>query len=69
MRVSTEEQNRVPDEERPAELAWNPSENAVLAHLLDHIAEELAREYVRLMELAAEEEAASRLDDDSGKGK
>ena len=65
MTVPTEEQYRAPDKERPADLAWNPSENAVLAQLLDHIAEELAREYVLLMELAAEEEASRRDDDPS----
>ena len=33
--------------------AWSPTTNPAVAALLDHLAEELAREYVRLMEQAA----------------
>lgn len=60
-------QNRPTDtshEEQSAERAWNPDENAALAQLLDHIAEELAHEYVRLMEAAAKVEATSGRNDD-----
>jgi hypothetical protein len=37
--------------------AWRFSANPAVVELLDHIAEELAREYVHLMEKAAEQEA------------
>jgi hypothetical protein len=33
--------------------AWSPATNPAVAALLDHLAEELAHEYVRLMEQAA----------------
>lgn len=33
--------------------AWSPAANPAVAALLDHLAEELAHEYVRLMEQAA----------------
>ena len=39
------------------EVAWDPAANPAVAGLLDHLAEELAMEYVRLMEHAAEEDA------------
>lgn len=32
---------------------WSPAANPAVAALLDHLAEELAREYIRLMEQAA----------------
>lgn len=32
---------------------WTPESNPAVASLLDHLAEELAREYIRLMEAAA----------------
>ena len=35
------------------ERGWNARENAAVTELLDHIAEELAREYIRLMDAAA----------------
>ena len=35
--------------------AWTPAANPAVAALLDHLAEALAREYVRLMEQAAQE--------------
>jgi hypothetical protein len=36
-------------------LAWSPAANPAVATLLDHLATELAREYVRLMEHTAPE--------------
>ena len=39
------------------DLAWNPAANPAVAALLDHLAEELAREYIRLMEQAAHDDA------------
>jgi len=36
--------------------AWSATANPAVAALLDHLAEELAREYVRLMERAAQAE-------------
>jgi hypothetical protein len=35
---------------------WDAAANPAVTALLEHLAEELAREYVRLMELAAEKE-------------
>lgn len=40
------------------ERVWSPRANPAVAELLDHVAEELAREYVRLMESAAEADGA-----------
>jgi hypothetical protein len=37
-------------------FARDPAADAAVAALLDHLAEELAREYVRLMEKAARDE-------------
>jgi hypothetical protein len=37
--------------------AWSPAANPAVAALLDHLAEELAREYIRLMEQAAQNDA------------
>lgn len=42
------------------EPPWDPAANPHVAKLLDHLAEELAMEYVRLMELAAEEDSKGR---------
>ena len=53
-------------EKQRAERAWDAGENTALAQLLNHIAEELAREYVRLMEAAAEEDATSGRDNHRG---
>jgi hypothetical protein len=39
--------------EREPTSARDPAANAAVTALLDHLAEELAREYVRLMEKAA----------------
>jgi len=36
--------------------AWSPTANPAVAALLDHLAEELAHEYVRLMEQAAQDD-------------
>lgn len=48
----------------PGETAWPKTPEPQLAEglraLLDHIACELAQEYVRLMEAAAQEETADR---------
>jgi len=35
---------------------WSPAANPAVAALLDHLAEELAREYIRMMEHAAQED-------------
>jgi len=40
------------------ERGWNSRENGALTELLDHIAEELAREYIRLMDAAAKNSTA-----------
>ena len=47
---------------RARELAWTPYSAPALTALLDHIAEELAREYVRLMKAAAHDEGAGPSD-------
>ena len=39
---------------------WNHLSNHAVRDLLDHIAEELAKEYVRLMEASAEEWEAGK---------
>jgi hypothetical protein len=36
---------------------WNHLSNLAVGELLDHMAEELAKEYIRLMEASAEREA------------
>jgi hypothetical protein len=41
-----------PPTEPDRDLAWSPAANPAVATLLDHLATELAREYVRLMEQA-----------------
>jgi hypothetical protein len=51
-----------------AKPAWDPSENTAVAELLDHIAEELAREYVRLMEEAGKDDSTNDQDDGPGSG-
>ncbi len=35
---------------------WSPAANLAVAEILDHLAKELAREYVRLMKKAAEDD-------------
>jgi hypothetical protein len=39
--------------------AWSPAANPAAAALLDHLAAELAREYIRLMEQAAQDDAVA----------
>ena len=41
-----------------SDSAWSPDENPAVAELLDHIAETLAVEYVRLMENAAQNQGS-----------
>lgn len=60
--MSPNRQNDAFHEEQPAERAWDPKQNEALAQLLAHLAEELASEYVRLMEAAAKEDPASSID-------
>ncbi len=64
--MSPNRPNGASREDQRAERAWDPDENPALAQLLDHIAEELAREYVRLMEAAAKEDATSGRDNHRG---
>jgi hypothetical protein len=45
----------------PQDAAWDPAANPAVAALLDHLAAELAREYVRLMEQAAQPELPTRI--------
>jgi len=40
----------------PPDGVWTPESNPAVAELLDHLAEELAREYVWLIEAAAMDE-------------
>lgn len=49
-----------------AEQAWDPSKNAAVTKFLDHIAEELAREYVRLMEAAGKDDSIKDQEDTKG---
>ena len=44
---------REPDQDPP----WSPAANPAVAALLNHLAEELAREYIRLMEQTAHDDA------------
>ncbi len=39
---------------------WSPEANPAVVELLDHLAQELAQEYLRLMEMAAESEKTDR---------
>ncbi len=50
MRTKAAEPIRKPD--IPDE-GWNPTTNPAVRELLDHLADELAREYIRLMKQAA----------------
>ncbi len=43
-----------PPMELDQDPAWSPAANPAVAALLDHLAEELAREYIRLMEQTAQ---------------
>jgi hypothetical protein len=42
----------LPEANQLTDLRWDVQQNPALRELLDHIAEELAREYVRLMTTA-----------------
>ena len=48
--------NPVRRKDEQAEDAWRYDSNPAVRELLDHIAQELAREYVRLMKEAPEED-------------
>lgn len=48
------------------EPTWSPAANPAVAELLDHLAQELAREYIQLMEEAAEDEGAADKTDQQG---
>jgi len=43
---------------------WTPESNPAVAELLDHLAEELAGEYVRLMEAAAKDQRSEKCQPD-----
>ena len=53
---------RPPRPAREPQLATTPDSNHALTALLDHIAEELAREYVRLMKAAADDDGEGPVD-------
>ena len=57
--MARNKQTRTLEVVQRAEQAWDPNENPALAQLLNHIAEDLARGYVRLMEAAADKDATS----------
>jgi hypothetical protein len=44
----------------PDHVAWSPQANPAVRELLDHIARQLAEEYVRLMKQVPEENAEPR---------
>jgi hypothetical protein len=50
------------------DATWTPESNRAVAELLDHLAEELAREYVRLMEAASRDELDTRCKPDWEEG-
>jgi len=52
----------------PLDATWTPESNLAVADLLDHLAEELAREYVRLMEAASSNELGCEMQPRSGGG-
>jgi hypothetical protein len=52
MRAKAAEPARNPD---VSDQGWNPTTNPAVRELLDHLADELAREYIRLMKQAAED--------------
>jgi hypothetical protein len=53
---------RPPQPSREPQLASGRDSNLALTALLDHIAEELAREYVRLMKAAADDDGVGPVD-------
>ena len=55
MRAKAAEPVRKPD--IPGE-GWNPTTNLAVRELLDHLADELAKEYIRLMKQAGKETPA-----------
>jgi hypothetical protein len=52
MRAKAAEPARNPDD---SDQGWNPITNPAARELLDHLADELAKEYIRLMKQAAED--------------
>ncbi len=55
MRAKAAEPARNPD---VSEQGWNPTTNPAARELLDHLADELAKEYIRLMKQAGIETPA-----------
>ena len=55
MRAKAVEPARNPD---VSEQGWNPATDSAVRELLDHLAEELAKEYIRLMKQAGKETPA-----------
>ena len=52
MRAKAAEPARNPD---VSDRGWNPTTNPAARELLDHLADELAKEYIRLMKQAGKE--------------
>lgn len=61
MRAKAAEPARNPD---VSEQGWNPATNPAARELLDHLADELAKEYIRLMKQAGKE--IPTIDPDNG---
>ena len=57
-RMSHAKSKSVPLPASESDATWSPAANPAVAELLDHLARELAGEYVRLMEKATEGEGA-----------
>ena len=55
MRAKAAEPARNPD---VSEQGWNPATDPAVRELLDHLADELAKEYIRLMKQAEKETLA-----------
>jgi hypothetical protein len=55
MRAKAAEPVRNPDD---SDRGWNPTTNPAARELLDHLADELAKEYIRLMKQAGKETLA-----------
>lgn len=55
MRVKAAEPARNPD---VSDRGWNPTTNPAARELLDHLADELAKEYIRLMKQARKDTPA-----------
>ena len=58
MRAKAAEPERNPD---VSDRGWNPTNNPAARELLDHLADELAKEYIRLMKQAGEVEDSKML--------